>query len=482
MWLHVRSGPDSGTAIELPEEGPFVLGRQRGSDLVVRDSRASRRHAELTRLEDGRWRLRDLDSANGTFVDGMKVESAELQGGEDVLIGDVVISASVRGPHEVSSVPVIEPPRITNRTPVGRTEMAPQLATHSMVRRLVDAGTKRASRTGLLASAGFAGLAVVAVVVLLATGVIGGGDDGVPKVVDQLRASTVLITTNQGEVLTGTGSGWVLDAEEGLIVTNAHVVNQGDRFSVANGGRSRPATVVGSAPCEDLALLRVRDTRGLKTARLAPPGSVKQGETVVAMGYPADSTAGDSVGSTRGVVSSTRTTFRDPAPDVPAYPNVLQTDTPLNPGNSGGPLVDLDARVVGVDAAARSTGSDGRSLQNVNYAITIDHARQVLAALRAGRNPGWLGFAFDYPTGAQLRSAGVATGLRVKTAIPGTPAAKVAVAPDEVLAGVGGKGLATPTLAAYCDVTAGVERGRETTLNFASPGREQTRTVRVKLT
>ncbi len=468
--------------MELPDEGPFVLGRQRGSDLVVRDSRASRRHAELTPLGDDAWQLRDLGSANGTFVDGVMVDAAELQGGEDVKIGDVIISVSVRGPHNGTRPSAIEPPRITNRTPVGQTEMAPQLATQSLVRRLVEAGTKRASRTGLLAGAGFAGLAVVIVAVLLATGVIGGSEDGVPRVVDKLRASTVLIATQQGEVLTGTGSGWVLDAREGLIVTNAHVVNQGDTFTVANAGRSRPATVVGAAPCEDLALLRVKDTRGLETARLAPPGSIKQGETVVAMGYPADSTTGDAAGSTRGVVSSRRTAFRDPAPDVPAYPNVLQTDTPLNPGNSGGPLVDLDARVVGVDAAARTTGSDGRALQNVNYAITIDHAREVIADLRAGRNPAWLGFAFDYPTTDELRSAGVATGLRIKSALPGTPAAGVDVRPDEILAGVNGRPLATPTLAGYCEIAGDVERGRDTTLNFASPGREKTRAVRIKLT
>lgn len=475
MWLHVRSGPDSGTAVELPDDGSFVLGRQRGSDLVVRDSRASRRHAELTWLREDRWRLRDLESVNGTYVDGLRVEEAELQGGEDVKIGDVVISVTRRGPDQIAPTPRER----TNKTPAGKTEMAPQLATQSMVRRLVDAGSKRASRRGALLGGGAAVLVVVA---LLVSGVVGGGGDGVPEVVAKLRASTVLITTKQGPVLTGTGSGWVLDAGEGLIVTNAHVVNQGDTFTVANGGRSRFATVVGSAPCEDLALLRVRDTRGLETARLAPPGSVKQGETVVAMGYPADSTAGDAAGSTRGVVSATRTTFRDPSPDVPAYPSVLQTDTSLNPGNSGGPLVDLEARVVGVDAAARTTGSHGRTLQNVNYAITIDHARKVLAELRAGRNPGWLGFALDYPTTDDLRAAGVATGLRVKTAVPGTPGAGVDVAPEEVLAGIDGAGFATPTLAGYCEAAGGLERGREATLNFASPGVEKTRAVRVKLT
>lgn len=476
MWVHVRSGPDSGTAVELPEDESFVLGRQRGSDLVVRDSRASRRHAELTPVRPGRWRLRDLGSANGTYVDGLKVDETELQGGEDVKIGDIVMSVTVTGPREIAPTP----PRVTNRTPAGQTEMAPQLATQSMVRRLVDAGTRRASRTAWLAGGGAAALAIAVVVALLATGVVGGGDDRVPQVVEKLRPSTVLIHTKQGELLTGTGSGWVLDAAEGLIVTNAHVVNQGDTFSVLHSGRSRPATVVGSAPCEDLALLRVRDTRGLRTAALAPPGSVEQGETVVAMGYPADATAGDPVGSTRGVVSAQRTTFRDPSPDVPAYPNVLQTDTSLNPGNSGGPLVDLEGRVVGVDAAARTTGSDGRALQNVNYAITIDHARKVLAQLRAGRSPAWLGFALDYPTTDELQAAGVATGLRIRTAIPGTPADGVEVAPGEVLAGVNGRGLATPTLAAYCEVAAGVERGRETTLNFATPGREQTRAVRVR--
>ena len=484
MWLHVRSGPDAGTAVELPEDAAFVLGRQRGCDLIVRDARASRRHAELAPLKPGRWRLRDLQSANGTLVDGMQARELELQGGEEIKIGDVVISVTLVGPHTDAPAPeeVRAPPAGgTNRTPVGATEMAPQLATHSMVQRLVDAGTRRASRTGLLAAIGALVAAVAVVAVLLVTGVLGGGGDDIPEVVEELRPSTVLITTKREDVVTGTGSGWVLDAGEGLVVTNAHVVNQGDAFTVANGGRSRRATVVGAAPCEDLALLRVDDSRGLRTARLAPPGSVEQGETVVAMGYPADSTAGDSAGSTRGVVSSVRTTFRDPAADVPAYPSVLQTDTPLNPGNSGGPLVDTRARVVGVDSAARSTGSDGRSLQNVNYAITIARAREVIADLRAGRAAAWTGLTFDYPRPDELRDADLPTGLRVLGAIPGTPAARALPEPGEVLAGVNGRPLATPTLRAYCDLTKGLASGDEVTLNFAAPGKTDTRAVKLRL-
>jgi S1-C subfamily serine protease len=472
MWLSIRTGPDAGSAVQLPETGAFVLGRQRGSDLVVRDGRASRHHAELTALGDERWKLRDLDSANGTYVDGVRVTEVELQGGEDIKIGDIVMSVTRRGPADEAAVK--PPPAVTHRTPAGRTDLAPQLATQSMVRRLVDAGTRRATRHGLLAAGAALLVAIALVVVLLAT----GDDDPVPKVVAKLRPSTVLVTTKRGDTLNGTGSGWVLDSAEGLIVTNGHVVNQGDSFTVAAGGTSRPATVLGVAPCEDLALLKVADTSGLVTARLAT--GVRQGETVVAMGFAADATAGDDPGSTRGVVSASRTSFKDPAPDVPAYPSVLQTDTSLNPGNSGGPLVDLEARVVGVDSAARSTGSDGRALQNVNYAITIDHARHVLAALRSGRAPGWTGLTFGYPTTDDLQAADLPPGLRITGIIPGTPAARAGLETGDLIAGVNGAPIAN-TLDSYCDVAADLVTGDEVILNIADPGKRETRRVKFRL-
>src|SRR3954471_22672876 len=145
MWLHVRTGPDAGVAVEVPADRPFLLGRQQGSDLVVRDSGASRRHAELTGQPDGSLLLRDLGSANGTVVDGRRVTEARLHGGEDVRIGGVVIAVRRTAPH-----PRREP---TAQGAGHATTARPhELATASMVRRLVDQGTRRARRTALIAA------------------------------------------------------------------------------------------------------------------------------------------------------------------------------------------------------------------------------------------------------------------------------------------------------------------------------------------
>jgi S1-C subfamily serine protease len=477
VWLQVRTGADAGTAVELPSDAtPFVLGRQPGCDLVVRDERASRRHLELTTIGDGRVRLSDLGSANGTVVDGRAVQEAVLEGGEDLRIGDVVIAVLLVAPGHGAGVAGSPEDELAAPTRVG----GGAFATPSMVRRMVEQGTRRARRTALAAGA-LALVAVVAVVVLLGAGVIGGGDDGdVPAVVSQLTPSTVLVITERDGARTGNGSGWVLDAGAGLIATNAHVVNQGTAMRVVGDSRSRQATVAAVSPCEDLALLRVADARGLRTAPLASDASVRQGETVVALGHGADAAAGDGIGSTTGVVSVAHTSFRDPAPDVPKYPEVVQTDTPLNPGNSGGPLADLDGRVIGVDSAARATGSDGRPLQNVNYAIAIGRARRVLAELESGRAEGWTGFTFAYPTDAQLREARLPPGLRITGAIPGTTAARSGVPAGSLLAGVDGKAISN-TLSSYCSAVRGKRTGDEVVLAFARPGSSRTRQVRLRL-
>ena len=369
MWLRVVSGADAGRTVEIPaEQGrSFVLGRVRGCDLVIRDEGASRHHAELRTEPAGGLRVRDLGSANGTFVDGQRIKEAMLSGGEELRIGDVEIAVMAHAPEKPGS--------------------GGDAPTWSVVSRLVDHRTRGARRATWVAL-GAAGLALAAVALVL---VVGGGDDdrSVPQVVRQLAPSTVLVEALRGDRRTATGTGWVLDAGDGLVATAAHVVNEGVRYRVAIDGQARPAELVGSAPCEDLALLRVQGgVAGLRSARLGKSADLEQGETVVALGYPAGAAATDEVTSTRGVVSSARAAFRDPSPDVPLYREAVQTDTALNPGFSGGPLADLDGRIVGVNAAARTTGSDGRPLQGQNYAIGIDRARRVLgraAARELGR-------------------------------------------------------------------------------------------------
>ena len=90
MWLRVLSGADAGRTVELPEAGrPFILGRVQGCDLVIRDERASRQHAELRVEAAGGVRVVDLGSANGTFVDGRRVDEALLAGGEELVVGGV---------------------------------------------------------------------------------------------------------------------------------------------------------------------------------------------------------------------------------------------------------------------------------------------------------------------------------------------------------------------------------------------------------
>jgi putative serine protease PepD len=453
VWLRVLSGADAGRTVEVPGDRPFVLGRVQGCDLVIRDERASRQHAELRAEPAGGVRVVDLGSANGTFVDGRRVEEALLAGGEELVVGGVEIAVLARRPASE-----------------GGEAPAP---TWSVVGRAT-----RGARRATWAALGAAVVALIAVAVLLLTSRGGGDDEKVPAVVRAVSPSTVLVEARRGSQQTATGSGWVLNARDGLVVTAGHVINAGERFRV--GGQE--AAVVAAAPCEDLALLRIqpRPPDGLSAAPMGRGSSVEQGETVVALGYAANAAPGDAVTSTRGVVSATSTAFRDPSPDVPAYQDAIQTDTALNPGNSGGPLVDLDGRVIGVNAAARTTGSDGRPLEGQNFAIGIDRARGVLRELRRGHSLAWTGATFGYPTTAELVERKLPAGLYVTGAVPGTPAAKANIAGrGEVLVGVDGRRVGT-TLQSYCEAMAGHPSGARVRLTLARPG-GKTRDVEMAL-
>jgi len=466
VWLKVLSGTDAGRVVEAAptRDDPFVLGRVQGCDLVVRDERASRRHAELWAEPDGSLRLRDLGSANGTYVENRRVQEAVLSGGERIRIAGVDIGVEAERPAE----------------PAGA---APDRggASWSQVGRLIEDRT-RGARRATVAALCAAGLALAAVAVLLLTAGSGTRDDeAVPEVVRRLTPSTVLVEALSDGRRGGTGSGWVLDAERGLVVTAAHVVNAGERYRVGRDGQARPAELVANAPCEDLAVLRVDGVTGLRSAAVSSSAGLEQGETVVALGYAAGAASTDNPTSTRGVVSVARTAFRDPAPDVPRYPRAIQTDTALNPGNSGGPLVDLAGRVVGINAAARTVGADGRALEGQNFAIAMERARGVLADLRRGRSLGWTGATFGFPTVAELRERRLPPGLYLTGDVPGTPAARAGLGGrGALLAGIDGRPVRA-TLASYCEAIAGRKSGERVRLTLVPAGGGKPREVTVAL-
>jgi S1-C subfamily serine protease len=292
--------------------------------------------------------------------------------------------------------------------------------------------------------------------------------------------STVLVVPERDGQPNGNGSGWVYDAGRGLIVTNAHVVNDGETFKVSAGNKLVPARVVGVAPCDDLAVLKVAKTAGLKSIQLGSQAALQLGDTVVAVGFPQSASASADLTSTAGVVSVVKTTYSEEALDIPSYPNVVQTDAAINPGNSGGPLVDLDGRLVGVNSAGRTLSQSGRAIQGQSYAIGVDRVKQVVPALAAGRSSAWIGANFRYPAEDQLVSKGLPSGIWIDGVVSGSAADRAGLGAEAaLLTAVDGRPTAN-TLAGWCAATRGIRSGDSATLELVPPGARKPEQVRVR--
>jgi S1-C subfamily serine protease len=172
-----------------------------------------------------------------------------------------------------------------------------------------------------------------------------------------------------------TGAGFVID-DEGHILTNAHVVQGADDISVEIGddGESRDAKLVGMDPSSDVALLDVDENNDLTSLEMGDSTAVEVGDPVVAIGNPfgLDRTV------TSGIVSAKARQIQ--APNGFSISDVLQTDAAVNPGNSGGPLLDGNGRVIGINSQIATNGGGN---EGVAFAVPIETAQDVADQLLA---------------------------------------------------------------------------------------------------
>ena len=239
----------------------------------------------------------------------------------------------------------------------------------------------------------------------------------------------------RGEVTQGQGSGVILDAS-GLVITNWHVVapvalggpRPPDLVVRLRDGRSFPAKLLSSSARRDLALLQLELPAGqsVQPAEIGRSGDLMIGETLIAIGNP----QGHANTVTSGVLSATGRSIRVRAPDgaVREYDELLQTDAAINQGNSGGALLDITGKLVGINNAM-AVGAE-----NIGFAIPMDVVRQEFdrelirsSNFAAAADAPWLGFEVQDQDGAVLLGDVVA----------GSPAAAVGLRRGDQLLRIG---------------------------------------------
>jgi S1-C subfamily serine protease len=283
------------------------------------------------------------------------------------------------------------------------------------------------------------------------------GKEPVATVVERVLPAVVNVTTDvfttdqfgNAQEGQGVGTGFIVRSD-GVIVTNCHVVEGASRISVFTSDEEPTrydARVIGGDCLHDLAVLKV-DATGLPTVPLGDSASLRLGQRVVAIGYALALEGGPSV--TSGIVSSLDRTVEAQDPQCPpdvcdqgvrTYSDVVQTDAAINHGNSGGPLLDMTGRVVGINSA----GSDGA--ENIGFAIAIDAAKDTITqALNdpLGAAP-YLGVSLQTVTADAAYQLGldVDSGAYVIGVTGDGPAAAAGIVQGDVIVALDGRDVAT---------------------------------------
>jgi putative serine protease PepD len=300
----------------------------------------------------------------------------------------------------------------------------------------------------------------------------GGARASYADVVRQVLPSVVLISTGEG-----LGSGVVLDTA-GNIVTNAHVAGTATEFKVQVAGDPAPrsASLVGSYPPDDLAVIKVDDPSGLQPARFADSAKAQAGDVVLAVGNP----LGLSGSVTSGIISATGRVVAEPASEDgragATLPDAIQTSAPINPGNSGGALVTTAGEVVGIPTLT-AAGSQGSQVQGIGFAIPSNLARDIAKQLiDSGKVTNSHRAAIGAQVGTVTGQDGGPAGTGIVAVTSGGPADRAGLREGDVIQAA--DGTATPDTQALAGVLAAADPGDQITLSVTRGGQN----LDVKLT
>lgn len=250
--------------------------------------------------------------------------------------------------------------------------------------------------------------------------------------------SDLFVPRYASQLVRSFGTGFLI-RPSGVILTNQHVVAGADQITVTlPDGRQLPATLVGSDPVADIAVVQVNG-KGLPTAPLGRSTGLMVGEWVLAVGNPfADYLGNTEPTVTAGVVSATGRNILPTEGQAGLYLDMIQTDAAINPGNSGGPLVNALGQVVGVNSSilSNSGGSIG-----LGFAIPIERALRVADMLLATGSVrrAWTGLDVAMPQSFDAWKA--ANGIEVASVAPGGPAARAGLQRRDVLVSANGRTL-----------------------------------------
>ena len=269
--------------------------------------------------------------------------------------------------------------------------------------------------------------------------------------------------------VTSLGSGFIIDPS-GFIVTNNHVIPSDSITVTLADGITMPARVVGRDPKTDLALLKVNPRKPLPAAKFGNSDTAEVGDWVIAIGDPFG------IGSTvtAGIASA-----RNRNINSGDYDDFIQTDAPINRGNSGGPLFDMDGNVIGINSAifSPSGGSVG-----IGFSIPSNLARQIVGQLRqfGSARRGWIGVRIQQVTPEIAEGLGMnnTRGALVTNVTAGGPAARAGLRNGDLITGFDGKPVGDDR--ALPRIVADTPIGKTVSLDMLRRGQKQSLKITVQ--